>query len=75
MEEKVFLVVSRIMREKVEMIDRNSSPDNIESWDSARHMDLIMALEEEFDVQFSEEQIIEMMNVGLIIETIRELQP
>ena len=41
-------------------------------WDSVGHMGLIAALEDEFDIQFSDDQIVKMLNVGLILEAIKE---
>ena len=38
-----------------EEINEESSPDTIESWDSLRHMNIVIALEEEFNVQFDTE--------------------
>ena len=35
-------------------IKEDASPDNIESWDSLKHMNLIVALEEEFEVKFKD---------------------
>ncbi len=51
-----------------EMINEESSPDTIESWDSLKHMNLVVGLEEEFDVVFSDEEIVEMLNFALIKE-------
>ena len=36
-------------------------------------MNMVLSLEEEFNVQFGEEQILEMLNVGLIIEILKEI--
>ncbi len=49
-----------------ENIDDGSSPDTIESWDSLRHMNLIVALEEKFKIQFTDEEIVEMMSFSII---------
>ncbi len=54
------------------LINENSSPDNIENWDSIRHMNLIVALEEEFGIQFSDDQIADMTNFKLVIATLKE---
>ncbi len=43
-----------------------SSPEQIESWDSVQHLSLVMALEEEFGVQFSPEDFDRMKNIGTI---------
>ena len=50
----------------VDEINDNSSPDNIEDWDSLKHMNLAVALEEEFEVTFTDDEIVEMMNMKLI---------
>lgn len=53
-------------------IDDESSPDNLEKWDSLKHLNLIISLEEEFSVSFSEEEVVEMMSLALIREVLIE---
>lgn len=53
-------------------IDENASPATIEQWDSLRHMNLVLALEDEFGVSFSDEDITQMMNFKLLALTIKE---
>ena len=55
----------------VDQIKDNSSADTIESWDSLKHMNLVVALEEEFEIEFKDDEIIEMMNYPLIIEVLK----
>ena len=66
MEDKIKEVFSNIFGTPLNEINGQSSPDTIENWDSINHMKLITALEEEFDVEFTDEQILEMQNVKLI---------
>ena len=73
MKDRVFKVISQVLNVPLGQIDEESSPDSIKGWDSLKHMNLILALEEVFDVQFSVEQILEMLNVELIIETLKEV--
>ena len=47
-------------------INENSSIDNIESWDSLKHMNLIIALEEEFDITIPDEEVGDLINYKLI---------
>lgn len=70
--EDVFKVMSGVFNIPVEQISEDSSPDTIRGWDSLKHMNLVLALEEEFGIQFAEEQIVEMLNVALLIEAIKE---
>ncbi len=54
-------------------IEDDTSPNTVESWDSLKHMNLILALEEEFDVEFSDDQVGELTSYGEIRETLAEL--
>lgn len=72
--EKVFKVIGQVMNYPVEKITGDSSPDNIEAWDSMSAMNLVLALEEAFNLQFKDEHLMEMMNAGLIVEVIKEIQ-
>jgi acyl carrier protein len=71
--EKVFQLVSQVMNVPLDSVSENSSPDTIEQWDSLLHMNLILTVEEEFDVQFTDEQIVNLMNVSSIMDTLFEL--
>ncbi len=60
------------MNVAIDEINENSSPDTVKNWDSLQHMNLILALEEEFKISFSDKEIVEMLSVGIIIETLKE---
>jgi len=68
--ENIKEVMSLVLEVPAENIDDGSSPDTIESWDSLKHMNLIVALEEEFKIQFTDEEIVEMMSFSIIESTI-----
>ncbi len=70
---KVARILSDVMGISEDQIDDGSSPDTVESWDSLKHMNLVLALEEEFGVQFSDEKIVEMLSVAQIVEAVHEL--
>ena len=72
MENKIREIMAQVFNVPEVSIDSLSSPDTIESWDSLRHMNLVTALEEEFNVRFNYEQISEMLNFSLIIEVLKE---
>ena len=69
--ERIKKVMSAVFEIPMEQIKDDSSVDTIESWDSLKHMNLIVALEEEFNVQFTDDEIIEMMNYLLIKEILK----
>jgi acyl carrier protein len=67
MENRIKKVMSDVFNIDIESINNSSSPDNIENWDSLNHMNLIVALEEEFEIEFDDEEIIDSMNYVLIV--------
>jgi len=50
----------------VSAIGDDASPDTIENWDSLRHMNLVLALEEEFGIELTDDQTVEIMSYPLI---------
>lgn len=59
-------VISNVLGVSTEEINDDSSPDNIEKWDSLSHINLVMALESEFNVELSPEDAMDMLSVKLI---------
>jgi len=43
-----------------------TSPETIPNWDSANHLNLVLALEAEFEVQFEIDEVAELTTVGAI---------
>jgi len=63
-------IVSEVMNVPKEQLNDDSSPNTIVNWDSLKHMNLILALEEKFAVSFSDDEIVSMLNIRSIIETL-----
>ena len=71
-EDRIKNVMSAVFEIPEGIIQDDSSPDTIESWDSLKHMNLIIALEEEFDCKFSDSETIELLNFKLISTILSE---
>ena len=63
---KLKQVVSDILEVDIDDINENSSPDNIEKWDSLSHIKLVMAIEVEFNVKLTPDDMTDMLSVKLI---------
>jgi acyl carrier protein len=59
-------VVSDVLGVPMDSITDESSPDNIEKWDSLSHINLVMAIESEFDVALTPEDTMDILSVKLI---------
>ena len=73
--ERIKKVMSAVFEIPVEQIKDDSSPDIIDSWDSLKHMNMVVALEEEFNVQFTDDNITELINMKLIKVVLLERLP
>lgn len=69
--------ILNIMREVLEdeTIDTSCSQDSCDSWDSLHHLNLMLELEEEFNIEFEPEEIAEMKSFKKVKEIIeRKIQ-
>lgn len=53
-------------------IDLNTTPDDIEEWDSFEQINLISAIEDEFEIKFLLEDINELKSVRKMVEYIEK---
>jgi acyl carrier protein len=53
-------------------ITDETSPDVVDKWDSMQHLLLTMELEEEFQVSFTTDEVVEMLSVGAIKSVLRK---
>ncbi|KAB2914703.1 MAG: acyl carrier protein [Bacteroidetes bacterium] len=74
MEDRVKEIMGAVFEVDPTTINETSSQDTIENWDSIRHMSLVVALEEEFGVQLTDDQIADMQSYKLVLLTLQEAQ-
>lgn len=72
-EERVKEILEVLFEHKI------SNPDEVtmdteELWDSLKHLELIVTLEEEFDVKIPQNEIPELNSMDIIIDKIKELK-
>lgn len=51
-------------------IDENTTAKDIKEWDSLHHMNLVLAVEEQFDIECLPTEIQKLDNVGGLVELI-----
>jgi acyl carrier protein len=73
--DRVKTVASDIFDVAPTSISANSSPENIECWDSVQHLTFILALEEAFQLQFSSEETEIIHTIGDAAKLIEEKLP
>jgi acyl carrier protein len=66
-------VMATLLTVDVGAIDQDASMDTIPTWDSLRHMNLVLALEEEFKVSIPDEDAGNITSYKLIKLVLEEL--
>ena len=64
--------IAEILGVGSDLLSEESSPETIASWDSLTHLNLVLALENEFSVSLSADDVLEMRNVGLMCTVLRK---
>ena len=65
-------VLAAVFKINFSDVNDNSSVDTVEKWDSLNHLNLVLAIESEFDISFSEDQTVEIMSYPLIKIVLQE---
>ena len=69
---KVENVLSEVLQMPVAAITDDLTMKDTDAWDSLKHMELIVALEQSFDIQLSFDEIVAMQSVSQIKRVLRE---
>ncbi|KAI9134455.1 acyl carrier protein [Acaryochloris sp. CCMEE 5410] len=69
-QDRVKLVFSDVLDIDLQAISDDLGPENCDSWDSMNNLRLITALEEEFGISFSMEEISSMVDISRVFELI-----
>ncbi len=51
-------------------INDNTTANDIDDWDSLEHINLIVAIEQEFNIKFNMNEVTSMKNVGEMVDII-----
>ena len=70
MKEKLYSVVGKVLGVSPDSLDEDSSQDTVEFWDSFKHINMIIDIEEEFKVMFSDDEISNLYAIKDILEVL-----
>lgn len=69
-EDKFFAVLSSLLSTSRDVLGRESSRETLEQWDSLKHMHLVLALEEEFGIEFDDDEVSGLASAGALLDAI-----
>ncbi|MBF0106859.1 MAG: acyl carrier protein [Deltaproteobacteria bacterium] len=73
MEDKLKKIVARVLGLSKNNIGKDTSANTVVGWDSLKQMDLIANIEREFGVEFTDEQIEDMISYDVIRSVLYEI--
>ncbi|MBZ0167628.1 MAG: hypothetical protein K8I00_12550 [Candidatus Omnitrophica bacterium] len=73
MKEDVFAILSAVMEIPLDSVSMESSKDTVENWDSLHQLNLVFALEDNFNIKFSDEDILQMSSIPQILTTLEKM--
>lgn len=62
---------ANLLQEPVESINEDTSPRNTQSWDSLKHLELVMAIEGAYSVQFTMPEVVGLSSLGSIRQVLK----
>ena len=66
--QRVQRIAADVFSVPIAQISAESSADTIETWDSLQHLNFVLAVEQEFGVQFTPEEIEKLISVNTVVE-------
>lgn len=74
MKSEIFEIVAKVLNVPKANVHEGLTPIEIETWDSVRHMTLLMATEEHFNCVFSDRDMVSVGSVGDLISLVEKRQ-
>jgi len=68
--ERVRGIAADVLQVPATQITLESSTESVETWDSVHHLNLVLALEQEFDLQFEPEEMDQMHSISHIVNVL-----
>lgn len=72
MEDQLRQVFARVFNVPLESVTDESSPQTVVKWNSAGHLDLVLEIESQFNIQLSDEEVVTMVNFRRVRDTVSQ---
>ncbi len=71
--ERLNYVFQEVFDDESISVEDKTTADDVEGWDSYEHINLINAVEDEFEIKIPMGKVVTMKNVGELVDIILEL--
>ncbi len=72
-ERRICQVIADVFNLSSEKIDEDSSNESVEEWDSLGQLQVIMAIEKEFNIRFKAAELSELTSIKKLVQRVKAL--
>ena len=70
-EQKIKAIMVSVLKIDINEINEDTSSDNVAQWTSLEHVDFVLNLQKEFDLEFTDSQIVEeLLSYKTVVQTV-----
>jgi len=69
-EDQLRQVFARVFSVPPESVTNDSTPQSVAGWNSGGHLNLVLEIESEFNIQLSDEEVVAMVTFQLVQNTV-----
>ena len=71
-EQKIKAIMAKVFKIDINVINKETSADDIAQWTSLEHVDFILNLQKEFDIEFTDSQIVdELLSYITVVQSVK----
>jgi acyl carrier protein len=68
---RIKAIMAKVFKIGINDISEETSADNMDQWTSLEHVDFLVNLQKEFDIEFTDSQIVEMLSYKTVVQNVR----
>ena len=68
----IIKIVSSVLNINKKIINNKSGPESLDEWDSLKHLNIILACEDFFKIKFTNDEIVEILDIDTMTTIIKE---
>ena len=69
--DRLFSIMVDVLQVDESKINIDTSPETVQEWDSLKHVLLLMAIEEEFEFRFTDDEMIQSTSVESVMSLLK----
>jgi len=71
LEMRIKAIMANVFKMDINEINEETSADTIDQWTSLEHVDFLVNLQQEFEIEFTDSQIVEMLSYPAVVENVK----